>query len=134
MLTQAAHSLTKSQLCVFVCVVHAYIVCDSDEYFFNYIDTKIMPEMGAPAEISSREFLQITNAQGTGYARSTQAELEFIMSVARTTGVLMDPVYSGKALYHLIRELNEDPAVRFSTPSCAEWLAGDCKILTLVRL
>lgn len=87
-------------------------MCDSDEYFFNYIDKKILPEMGAPEEISSREFLQITNAQGTGYARSTQAELEFITNVARTTGVLMDPVYSGKALYHLIRELNEDPAVR----------------------
>lgn len=92
--------------------VHAYIVCDSDEYFFNYIDTRILPEMGTPASISSRGFLQITNAQGTGYARSTQAELEFITNVARTTGVLMDPVYSGKALYHLIRELNENPEVR----------------------
>ncbi|TYZ59179.1 hypothetical protein PybrP1_007112 [[Pythium] brassicae (nom. inval.)] len=89
--------------------VHAYIVCDSDEYFYNFIDTRILPEMGTPPAISSRAFVQITNAQGTGYARSTQAELEFITNVARATGVLMDPVYSGKALFHLIRELNENP-------------------------
>uniref|UniRef100_K3WQE0 Tryptophan synthase beta chain-like PALP domain-containing protein n=1 Tax=Globisporangium ultimum (strain ATCC 200006 / CBS 805.95 / DAOM BR144) TaxID=431595 RepID=K3WQE0_GLOUD len=90
--------------------VHAYIVCDNEEYFYNYIDKRILPEMGAPSELSSREFMQITNSQGTGYARSTKAELEFITNVARTTGVLMDPVYSGKALYHLIRELNENPS------------------------
>ncbi|TMW68613.1 hypothetical protein Poli38472_006081 [Pythium oligandrum] len=89
--------------------VHAYIVCDNDEYFFNYIDEKILPEMGAASELSSRDFLQITNAQGTGYARSTVEELEFISEVARTTGVVMDPVYSGKALFHLVRELNENP-------------------------
>lgn len=93
--------------------MHAYIVCDSDEYFYDFIDTRILPEMGTPSTISSRAFLQITNAQGTGYARSTQAELEFITNVARATGVLMDPVYSGKALYHLIRELNENPEVRW---------------------
>lgn len=89
--------------------MHSYIVCDSAEYFFEYIDSRILPAMGAPSDFSSRAFLQITNAQGTGYARSTTEELAFIASVARTTGVLMDPVYSGKALFHLIRELNESP-------------------------
>jgi 1-aminocyclopropane-1-carboxylate deaminase/D-cysteine desulfhydrase-like pyridoxal-dependent ACC family enzyme len=87
-------------------------VCDNDEYFFKHIDEKILPEMGAPTSISSRQFLQVTNAQGTGYARSTKRELEFITSVSRKTGILMDPVYSGKALFHLIRELNENPVVR----------------------
>ncbi|RLN95110.1 hypothetical protein BBJ28_00000124 [Nothophytophthora sp. Chile5] len=96
--------------------VHSYIVCDNDEYFHNHIDGQILPAMGAPASISSRQFLQITNAQGTGYARSTTKELEFIYSVSRTTGVLMDPVYSGKALFHLIRELNESPEVRQRCP------------------
>lgn len=91
--------------------MHSYIVCDNDEYFFNHIDKVILPEMGVPESISSRQFLQITNAQGTGYARSTKRELEFITNVSRTTGILMDPVYSGKALFHLIRELNETPEV-----------------------
>ncbi|CAI5741768.1 unnamed protein product [Hyaloperonospora brassicae] len=89
--------------------VHAYIVCDNEEYFYNHIDYEILPAMGAPPEISSRQFLQVTNAQGKGYARSTKSELEFIYHVSRETGVLLDPVYSGKALFHLIRELNEAP-------------------------
>ncbi|CAI5720180.1 unnamed protein product [Peronospora destructor] len=88
---------------------HAYIVCDNNEYFHSHIDGHILPAMGAPSEISSRQFLQTTNAQGTGYARSTKKELEFIYSVSRKTGVLMDPVYSGKALFHLIEELNKTP-------------------------
>ncbi|GMF32792.1 unnamed protein product [Phytophthora fragariaefolia] len=95
---------------------HAYIVCDNDEYFHGHIDNQILPAMGAPPDLTSRQFLQITNAQGTGYARSTKKELEFIYSVSRKTGVLMDPVYSGKALFHLIRELNEAPEVRNRQP------------------
>ena len=87
-------------------------MCDNEEYFYNHIDYKILPAMGATPEISSRQFLQVTNAQGKGYARSTKSELEFIYHVSRETGVLLDPVYSGKALFHLIRELNEAPEVR----------------------
>lgn len=67
--------------------------------------------MGAPGSLSSREFLQISDAQGAGYAQSTTAELEFVIQVAQATGIMMDPVYSGKALYHLIREINECPEV-----------------------
>ncbi|KAJ0395742.1 hypothetical protein P43SY_004273 [Pythium insidiosum] len=90
--------------------VHAYIVCDKDEYFFNYIDQKIFPGMGVDAaQMSSRSMLQITNAQGTGYARSTTEELRFIADVARHTGVVLDPVYSGKALFHLVKELQSQP-------------------------
>uniref|UniRef100_A0AAV1V0X1 Tryptophan synthase beta chain-like PALP domain-containing protein n=1 Tax=Peronospora matthiolae TaxID=2874970 RepID=A0AAV1V0X1_9STRA len=88
---------------------HAYIVCDDDGYFYNYIDDQILPAMGAPSDISSRQFLQVANAQGEGYARSTKSELEFIYRVSRKTGVLLDPVYSGKALLNLIRELKEEP-------------------------
>ncbi|KUF90881.1 hypothetical protein AM588_10003055 [Phytophthora nicotianae] len=100
--------------------VHAYIVCDNDEYFHGHIDGQILPAMGAPSDMSSRQFLQITNAQGTGYARSTKKELEFIYSVSRKTGVLMDPVYSGKALFHLIRELNEAPETAGLTRALAK--------------
>jgi D-cysteine desulfhydrase len=65
--------------------------------------------MGVPEEISSRHLMQITNAQGTGYARTTTQELVFIQQVAQETGIFLDPVYSGKALYHLIQDLNRMP-------------------------
>jgi 1-aminocyclopropane-1-carboxylate deaminase/D-cysteine desulfhydrase-like pyridoxal-dependent ACC family enzyme len=89
--------------------IHAYIVCDKDEYFYQHIDNIIFPEMGVPEEISSRHLMQITNAQGTGYARTTTQELVFIQQVAQETGIFLDPVYSGKALYHLIQDLNRMP-------------------------
>ncbi|KAL4151735.1 hypothetical protein PRNP1_008675 [Phytophthora ramorum] len=76
----------------------------------SYLYAKAQPDaaLSFDAKIPAHAFI-ITNAQGTGYARSSKKELEFIYSVSRKTGVLMDPVYSGKALFHLIRELNEAP-------------------------
>ncbi|KAF0687571.1 Aste57867_20690 [Aphanomyces stellatus] len=93
--------------------VHAYIVCDSPKYFYDYIDQKILPGMGLGSAIaptfSSKDCIQMTDAQGTGYAKSTKEELQYIAQVARETGVLLDPVYSGKALYVLVQELRANP-------------------------
>ena len=45
---------------------------------------------------SSRDVLRLVDCVGDGYAVSTTAELEFIQRVAEQTGVVLDPVYSGK--------------------------------------
>ncbi|RLO12878.1 hypothetical protein DYB28_003282 [Aphanomyces astaci] len=76
-------------------VVHAYIVCDSPTYFYDHIDQVILPGMGL--------------GTGLGYANNTKEELAYISLVARTTGVLLDPVYSGKALYMLVKDLQDAP-------------------------
>ena len=47
-----------------------------------------------------REFSAIYSGQGLGYGRSTDEELEYFTSVSSSTGVLLDPVYSLKALYY----------------------------------
>jgi 1-aminocyclopropane-1-carboxylate deaminase/D-cysteine desulfhydrase-like pyridoxal-dependent ACC family enzyme len=39
---------------------------------------------------------------------ATEEELGTTAAVARTTGVLLDPVYSGKAVHGLLREMAED--------------------------
>ncbi|RHY42112.1 hypothetical protein DYB38_010390, partial [Aphanomyces astaci] len=75
--------------------VHAYIVCDSPTYFYDHIDQVILPGMGL--------------GTGLGYAKNTKEELAYISLVARTTGVLLDPVYSGKALYMLVKDLQDAP-------------------------
>jgi len=46
--------------------------------------------------------LHIYPGQGIGYARSTEEELAYIIHIAHTTGIILDPVYSGKALYYFI--------------------------------
>lgn len=44
---------------------------------------------------------------GIGYARSTEEELTYIASVSFQTGIVVDPVYSGKALHYFSKEENQ---------------------------
>jgi len=48
---------------------------------------------------------------GRGYALSKPEELALIRDVARIEGILLDPVYTGKAFYGMIQELNRDKEV-----------------------
>jgi 1-aminocyclopropane-1-carboxylate deaminase/D-cysteine desulfhydrase-like pyridoxal-dependent ACC family enzyme len=44
---------------------------------------------------------------GLGYAQSTEEELKFITEVSRQTGVVLDPVYSGKAARGMAQDLQQ---------------------------
>lgn len=79
-------------------------VCDSPEYFYNHVQ-----EMATALQIDTtsgsplgpvREWLSLYAGEGTGYAKSTAEELAFIINASRSTGIVLDPVYSGKGLYH----------------------------------
>jgi D-cysteine desulfhydrase len=43
--------------------------------------------------------IHLLDARGLGYGKPSAAEYEFIVHFARETGLLVDPVYTGKALY-----------------------------------
>eukprot|EP00238_Polyblepharides_amylifera_P007448 CAMPEP_0196587590 /NCGR_PEP_ID=MMETSP1081-20130531/57954_1 /TAXON_ID=36882 /ORGANISM="Pyramimonas amylifera, Strain CCMP720" /LENGTH=369 /DNA_ID=CAMNT_0041909809 /DNA_START=87 /DNA_END=1196 /DNA_ORIENTATION=- len=88
------------------CKVRAYGVCDDPSYFHGHIQS-IFDQLSAPA--SSPDILQCEQAKGRGYAVSSDDELELIQQVALTTGVVLDPVYSGKALYMLLKDMAADP-------------------------
>ena len=86
--------------------VLAFGVCDDPAYFRSHI-AGIYAQMGVPeadadAALATVRFVQ---ARGAGYAQSTDAELRSIAACARATGVLLDPVYTGKALHGLLAEL-----------------------------
>jgi D-cysteine desulfhydrase family pyridoxal phosphate-dependent enzyme len=95
---------------------HAFTVCDDEAYFVDYIDRLILPSMlsstRSPSEqqLGAAEMLSFTQAVGDGYAVSTAEELQFVQEVARATGVVLDPVYAGKAAFRLCRQLKEEPA------------------------
>mmetsp|Transcript_19919 Transcript_19919/g.40204 ORF Transcript_19919/g.40204 Transcript_19919/m.40204 type:complete len:387 (-) Transcript_19919:34-1194(-) len=87
--------------------VHAVGVCDSPEYFYEHIretacalglDEK---SLGVPVE----SLLNIYHGEGIGYARSTPEELAYIVRIAQSTGVIFDPVYSGKCMYHFAKNV-----------------------------
>lgn len=85
-------------------------VDDDPDFFYDKLDS-IYAGLGAPQEFpSARNLLRLLPAIGNGYAVSTEAELDFILRVARATGVLLDPVYSGKAALAMVEDLRCRPA------------------------
>ena len=85
-------------------------ICDNAPYFqdrisdilqesFSYIDNKI--------DFSKDEIKIIDGYVGEGYAISRPEELEFIRKFAKLEGIILDPVYTGKAMYGLVNEIKK---------------------------
>lgn len=86
--------------------VHGIGVCDTPEEFYQHIE-EVASELGIDANVfgSVRSWLHIYAGQGIGYAKSTTEELKYLIEVGRRTGIVFDPVYSGKALYHFTQKV-----------------------------
>lgn len=109
--------------------VHAIGVCDDPDYFYRFV-AKIADEMGITlppgfdsTEAFIRQHLVVHQGKGLGYALSTPEELKFVMQFARETGVVLDPVYSGKALCNFLRVVESDPD-RFRGQTILFWHTG----------
>ena len=92
--------------------VHGYGVCDDPSYFYEYCQ-EILDDMGASQEsigLTSDGLFSALQAKGQGYAMSTKEELTFVKEVAETTGIILDPVYSGKALYGFVEDVLKNPS------------------------
>ena len=85
-------------------------VCDDADYFkklitvilnesFEYTDEKI--------EFSKDDINIIDGYVGEGYALSRPEELKFITELAKLEGVILDPVYTGKAMSGLVNEIKK---------------------------
>lgn len=100
-------------------MVHAVGVCDDENYFYNCV-AKIIDEMGfqdssgrfACTEEFVRANMIVHQGKGLGYAVSTSEELDFVMKLARETGIVLDPVYSGKALYNFFKYIQSHDVIR----------------------
>ena len=57
----------------------------------------------------ARGFELIDGYQGAGYALSRPREIKFIAEMARLEGLVLDPVYTGKALLGLVLEVEKNP-------------------------
>jgi D-cysteine desulfhydrase len=93
--------------------VHAFAVCDDEDYFYSFTDGLITglyeSSVARDAIPLSRSLMRVSMAKGSGYAVSTREELEFVKSIAEATGVILDPVYSGKALFKMMNEIKANP-------------------------
>jgi len=90
--------------------VHTVNVCDDEDYFRNTIHTlalKTIQKYGIPLDIRAEDISILDGHAGEGYALSTDGELDFIENFARREGIVLDPVYTGKAFRGMLKELEE---------------------------
>ena len=79
-------------------------VCDTAEYFRAAIGSIIEQTKRIDSQLNGQAILEVFDAwKGPAYAVADRAQLDFMIEVARCSGVVLDPVYSGKALYGLAK-------------------------------
>jgi len=109
--------------------VHAIGVCDSPDYFYNHV-SEIADDMGLvlpsylPTVDYIKEHMTAHQGKGLGYAASTPEELDFVARFAQETGIVLDPVYSGKALFHFVNHVLEDDPESFRGKNILFWHTG----------
>ncbi len=90
-------------------------VCDDAEHFRRHIASLAEATVRAydlPVRVPAQDIEILDGYVGLGYGQSRPQELRELAALARTEGVLLDPVYGGKAWYALSQ--------RWSTPMFAE--------------
>ncbi len=82
--------------------IHGLNVCDDAPYFQNRI-ASILREakrrFGFEINLQKNDISVIDGYVGKGYGLSRQEEIDLIKQVARLEGIILDPVYTGKAMY-----------------------------------
>lgn len=83
-------------------------VCD-DAAYFREITKGLVEEcllrLGVEAQVREEDLRFLEGFVGRGYALTTPAELEFLQEMARKEGLLLDPVYTGKAFRGMVESL-----------------------------
>ncbi|XP_041483272.1 putative D-cysteine desulfhydrase 1, mitochondrial [Lytechinus variegatus] len=94
--------------------VHGMAVIADAAYFHEEADA-ILRDLGLQGSdgssgVKAADIMDIVEGvKGIGYGLSTPEELECIQDVAMTTGLLVDPCYTGKATYHTMKLMKENP-------------------------
>jgi D-cysteine desulfhydrase len=93
--------------------VVTFNVCDDRAYFIRVIGDiceQLIAGYGLKVEFDRQRDINIIDGYvGRGYAVSQPEELSLLCGVARTEGIFLDPVYTGKAFYGMVQELKRDP-------------------------
>jgi len=88
-------------------------VCDDRDYFVQVIG-EICENAIANYQLDlpfsrERDIEIIDGYVGRGYALSRPEELALLRDIARTEGIFLDPVYTGKVFFGMTQELSRDP-------------------------
>ena len=83
-------------------------VCDDEAYFRNKIQEDVaawQARYGGALGPDDIDIATIDGYVGPGYAKATPEVFALIAELARTEGLLLDPIYTGKAFYGLVEEI-----------------------------
>ena len=90
--------------------ITGFNVCDDAE-FFKKRSEEIIEEaqkyLDKSIFVKAEDMDIIDGYVGIGYAQSRPEELEFIQKTAKKEGVIFDPVYTGKAMYGMMNEIEK---------------------------
>jgi 1-aminocyclopropane-1-carboxylate deaminase/D-cysteine desulfhydrase-like pyridoxal-dependent ACC family enzyme len=75
--------------------------------FMTTMANQAAQRLGLEIKLNERDFDNDDSYVGKRYGVPTQAGLEAIKLVAQTEGILLDPVYTGKAMSALIQEIRD---------------------------
>jgi D-cysteine desulfhydrase len=82
--------------------IHGINVCDDAAYFQNRVANLVRDakrRFGFALNLQKDDISVIDGYVGKGYGLSSQEEIDLIKQVARLEGLILDPVYTGKAMY-----------------------------------
>lgn len=88
-------------------------ISSTSEYFKDVISEMLSESLDLIGEktkinqYSKDDFNIIDGYAGDGYAISRSEELEFILKIAQSEGIIFDPVYTGKAFRGLVDQINK---------------------------
>ncbi len=66
-----------------------------------------MSSLGEKIPVKKEDIRILDGYVGPGYGISTSEQMDTIKLVAKTEGIILDPVYTGKAMYGLIEEIKK---------------------------
>jgi len=85
-------------------------VCDDAAYFvdkINQISEKAINRFKLIVDFKKEDIKVIDGYVGEGYALNRQQEIDFMKQVAVTEGLILDPVYTGKALFGIKDQIEQ---------------------------
>lgn len=90
--------------------IYGVNVCDDCEYFKEVVQS-LLKEMAVytnrELKVNKDEIDIIDGYVGRGYALSEQKEIDFLKYFAKLEGIILDPVYTGKAMYGMVEEIKK---------------------------
>ena len=90
-------------------------VCNDRNYFLDVVGqicNAAIADYQLKIPFSPQKDIQIIDGYvGEGYGKASDQVLSLLVELARTEGIILDPVYTGKAFYGMIQELKRNPNV-----------------------